>query len=167
MPQTGTCARRAFSPCRRFRSTPVSNTVFEDRNLGRNAPDLFVPERQQLLLTVGERLRDIVGYYAADIMGFCGFFHPRRDVDRAAVNPDRPLASPCSLGPPAGTVHQGCACLRPKFEFATDSLLEGTGFEPSVPRDGRQMFDNKPEIPDLVCQIVNCTKSSTVLQAIM
>ena len=24
-------------------------------------------------------------------MGFCGFFHPRRDVDRAAVNPDRPL----------------------------------------------------------------------------
>jgi len=97
MPQTGTCARRAFSPCRRFRSTPVSNTVFEDRNLGRNAPDLFVPERQQQLLTVGERLCDIAGYCAGDIMGFCGFFHPRRDVDRAAVNPDRPLASPCSL----------------------------------------------------------------------
>jgi hypothetical protein len=47
------------------------------------------------------------------------------------------------------------------------SPLEGTGFEPSVPRDGRQVFDNKPEIPDLVCQIVNRTKSSTVLQAIM
>ena len=56
---------------------------------------------------------------------------------------------------------------RERDRWFADSPLEGTGFEPSVPRDGRQVFDNKPEIPDLVCQIVNRTKSSTVLQAIM
>jgi hypothetical protein len=33
-----------------------------------------------------------------------------------------------------GRIHHGCACLRPKFEFATDSSLEGDGFELLVPR---------------------------------
>ena len=83
--------RRAFSPCRLFRSSPISSTVFEDRNLGRNAPELFVAEREQLLLTVGERFCDIARYCAGDIMGFCSFFHPCRDVNRATVDANRPL----------------------------------------------------------------------------
>jgi hypothetical protein len=43
------------------------------------------------------------------------------------------IAAPINWPGPAGTVHQACACLRPKFEFAIDSLLEGNGFELLVP----------------------------------
>ena len=41
-------------------------------------------------------------------------------------------------GPRAPHVDKLCA---PKLEFAVDSLLEGTGFEPSVPRECRPRFE--------------------------
>jgi hypothetical protein len=36
----------------------------------------------------------------------------------------------------------------PGTEFARDSLLEGGGFEPSVPRRGQHFFETTPETGD-------------------
>jgi hypothetical protein len=40
------------------------------------------------------------------------------------------------------------ACSALKFEFATDSPLEGGGFEPSVPRWGQHFFETTAETGD-------------------
>ena len=50
-----------------------------------------MPERKQLRLAVGKRVRDVAGYGAANTMRFRRFFHSCRDIDGTSVNPDRPL----------------------------------------------------------------------------
>jgi len=65
--------QRAPSRCRLFQCSGVIDTILEDRDLDRYALDLFVAEREQLLLAVGERFYNIAGYHAGDVMGFCCF----------------------------------------------------------------------------------------------
>ena len=45
-----------------------------------------------------------------------------------------------STRPPSHHSRRGPGCPRPQVEFATDSSLEGAGFEPSVPRKPRLAF---------------------------
>src|ERR1700732_4751894 len=53
--------QRAPSRCRLFQCSGVIDTILEDRDLDRYALDLFVVEREQPLLAVGERLYNIAG----------------------------------------------------------------------------------------------------------
>src|SRR5262249_8229905 len=83
--------RRSPSPCRASQYPPVADAIFEDRDLDGYALDLFIPEGKQLRLTVRKRLRDVTGYCACNIMSLGRFFHARCDIDRAAIDTDRPF----------------------------------------------------------------------------
>jgi len=111
--------RRASSPGRPLPRFSVIGTIFEDRDLDRNALNLFVTKRKQLLFGVGERLCDIAGYHAGDVMGFCRFLHSCGDIDRAAVNADRPLGV-------ALLAHDDLAAMHPDPKTRDDTELPGS-----------------------------------------
>src|SRR5262249_24031522 len=71
--------------------SPVINPVFEDRNLVGYAFELLVPERQQAVFSIRERLGEVSGYGTDNVMGFGRVLHSRRYIDCAAINADGPL----------------------------------------------------------------------------
>ena len=66
--------------------------------------------------------------------GGCSQMLPGDELRYSANAPSK------STRPPSHHSRRGPGCPRPQVEFATDSSLEGAGFEPSVPRKPRLAF---------------------------
>ena len=141
----------------RLRASLAFNTILEDRDLDGYAFDLFVTEREQLPLAVGERLCDVAGYHAGYIMGFCRFFHSCRDVDRTAVDPDRPLGVALLADDDLAAVH-------PDAEARHNAELTLI-FRP-LPRDRREHRVNRPQDPVSTDRLIPVPQSNQTVALI-
>src|ERR1700751_2290620 len=69
----------------------VGNPKFVYRDFHGASPDPFLTDRDQTPLLIFQVLGDVTGNRARHIVRFCSLLHPRCDVDRSSVDPDRAL----------------------------------------------------------------------------